>query len=284
MGKIRLNESPSTQVKRQLRVTKAVSGGGVKNKVRQVLSGKISAADAIKNPENLVPGVSRVMSLINKAKAKSPKYYTPYGSGVSEYLVIRTEKTEESLEFDADNLDSEPVYGDDDSIYGKALKKFNTTKTKTINEFLDLSAIVNISNKNNVIMTQTQGRDTTRKEYISGGDFFIEISGTIANKEDKYPEEEVAMLIEMLKPNDETNKVLSVECPHLNRFDITGMIVLDYKFPQTAGYSNIQKYQIKAVAEKPLKVLEAEEKDKLEKVQAALRKVNEWVSLNSLIQ
>ena len=48
--------------------------------------------------------------------------------------------------------------------------------------FVDLQPMVQVSSKNNIVMTQVQGRDYTRKEYISGGDLEITINGKITSK------------------------------------------------------------------------------------------------------
>ncbi len=50
--------------------------------------------------------------------------------------------------------------------------------------FVDLQPMVRVSSKNNVLLTQVQGRDYTRKEFISGGDLEVTINGKITSK---YP-------------------------------------------------------------------------------------------------
>lgn len=56
-------------------------------------------------------------------------------------------------------------------------------------EFIDLQPMVQVSSKNNIVMTQVQGRDFTRKEFISGGDLEVSINGKITSKyPDVYPE------------------------------------------------------------------------------------------------
>ena len=43
--------------------------------------------------------------------------------------------------------------------------------------FVDLGPQVQVSSRNNILLTRVQGRDYTRKEYISGGDLEITIQG-----------------------------------------------------------------------------------------------------------
>lgn len=48
--------------------------------------------------------------------------------------------------------------------------------------FVDLGPQVQVSSRNNILLTRVQGRDYTRKEYISGGDLEITINGKITSK------------------------------------------------------------------------------------------------------
>ncbi|MCD8080129.1 MAG: DUF6046 domain-containing protein [Bacteroides sp.] len=48
--------------------------------------------------------------------------------------------------------------------------------------FVDLQPQVKVTTKNNVVLTQVQGRDYTRKELVSGGDFEISINGLITSR------------------------------------------------------------------------------------------------------
>jgi cytoskeletal protein CcmA (bactofilin family) len=45
--------------------------------------------------------------------------------------------------------------------------------------FVDLGPQVQVSSRNNILLTRVQGRDYTRKEYISGGDLEITINGKV---------------------------------------------------------------------------------------------------------
>ena len=49
-------------------------------------------------------------------------------------------------------------------------------------KFADLQPVVQVSSKNNVLLTTVQGRDYTRKELVSGGDLEISINGKITSK------------------------------------------------------------------------------------------------------
>ena len=66
--------------------------------------------------------------------------------------------------------------------------------------FVDLGPQVQVSSRNNILLTRVQGRDYTRKEYISGGDLEITINGKITSKyPDVYPEAEVSKFIRLVQ-------------------------------------------------------------------------------------
>lgn len=137
-------------------------------------------------------------------------------------------------------------------------------------EFIDGHAIIKLSETKNILMTKVEGRDLTRKEYISGGDYMITITGKIASPyPDVYPTEDVVKLRNILKHKD----VIFCESPFLNIFEIPTLIVLSYDFPLRAGFSNVQEYTINAVYEKTLEALKYE-----------TRNVNEILSAKEIMQ
>lgn len=141
-------------------------------------------------------------------------------------------------------------------------------------KFIDGHAIVQISRRKNIIMTQVQGRDLTRKEYISAGDYEISVAGKIVSPyPDVYPIEEVMNLRKLLEHNDLINCV----SPLLNIFEVPSILITSYNIPQKQGYSNVQEYSFNAVFEKSVEKLnyEARELDKLNAAKAAMQKVIE---------
>lgn len=66
--------------------------------------------------------------------------------------------------------------------------------------FIDLQPAVQVGSKNNIVMTQVQGRDYTRKEYVSGGDLEVTINGKITSKyPDVYPDAEVSKFLKLMQ-------------------------------------------------------------------------------------
>lgn len=119
-------------------------------------------------------------------------------------------------------------------------------------KFVDAHAVLKISENKNILMTKVQGRDLTRKEYISGGDYMISITGKIVSKyQDVYPTEEVSNLLKILK----NKSVIKCRSPFLDIFEISTMIILSYDFPQVIGFPNVQNYTINAVFEKSIEAI-----------------------------
>lgn len=281
MGRFRLDQNPIDQGKKQLNIVKKASISNLKARVRNVLIG--GDPKDLMDPAKYISEDSKLATLLGiSEKREKPKYLTPYGASATDYLVLRKQRVETvqtTSSIDYDRFDDPLILGSEGYAFNESLKEDaqSTTEIKVVDEFVDLSALVNVSQKKNILLTKVEGRDRSRKEYISGGDYMITISGLICGKQpEQYPESEVKMLIEMLESKD----VLNVENPLLNRFGITGLIVLDFKFPQTKASRNQQAYQINAVFEKPVEALVAEKTEELSKLQQKLKALNEWVALD----
>ena len=75
----------------------------------------------------------------------------------------------------------------------------NSFTTKTLC-FIDLIARVTVSSDKNLVLTQVQGRDFTRKELVSGGDITFNVSGKmVSNSPDIYPENEVKKFVQTMQ-------------------------------------------------------------------------------------
>lgn len=136
-------------------------------------------------------------------------------------------------------------------------------------KFVDAHAILKVNENKNILMTKVQGRDLTRKEYISGGDYMISITGKIVSPyQDVYPTEEVTKLLKILKHKG----VIKCRSPFLDIFEVSTMIVLSYDFPQSAGFSNVQTYTINAVYEKSIEAIKYDDaqRKKILEAKAAL--------------
>ncbi len=139
--------------------------------------------------------------------------------------------------------------------------------------FVDLQPVVQVSSKNIIVLTQVQGRDYTRKEYVSGGDLEITVSGKIASKyPDVYPEAEVSKFIKLMQ----FKGVLDCDNTVLRQFNIEKLIVLNYSIPST-DCRNIQPYTISCVAVEPSESVQLKIA-KQEEVDTAIEHTNKWIT------
>ena len=139
-------------------------------------------------------------------------------------------------------------------------------------EFVDLGPHVQVSSKNNVVLTTVQGRDYSRKEYVSGGDYEITISGRIASKyPDVYPEAEVSKFLKLMRHKG------IIDCSNtiLRQFKITQLIVLGYTLG-TSDCRNVQPYQMQCVAVEPSEAIEVKTAEQ-ERLDEAIKHTNKWI-------
>lgn len=138
--------------------------------------------------------------------------------------------------------------------------------------FVDLQPHVQISSKNNIVLTTVQGRDYTRKEFVSGGDLEFTVNGMITSKyPDVYPEAELSKFLKLIRYKG------VIQCDHtvLRQLKISQLIVLSYSLP-AATFRNIQPYTLQCVAVEPSEAIELISKD-AEVVDEAIDHTNKWI-------
>ncbi len=138
--------------------------------------------------------------------------------------------------------------------------------------FVDLGPHVQVSSRNNILLTQVQGRDYTRKEFISGGDLEITINGKITSKyPDVYPEAEVSKFIKLVQYKG------VIECDNtiLRQFNISQLIIQGYNL-QPTDCRNMQPYSLTCVAVEPSEAVQLKLKD-AEVVDTAIKHTNKWI-------
>lgn len=110
--------------------------------------------------------------------------------------------------------------------------------------FLDLMPSFAMSSQKNVVLTQVQGRDYTRKELVSGGDLSFTINGVIStDMPGVYP---VAMVQKFLKVC-QYNGIVNVKSQFLGQLNIEHVIIKDFSLDKQE-FKNIQPYSISCVA------------------------------------
>ena len=155
-----------------------------------------------------------------------------YGSAVKEALMLYYK--------------DEATHTVKDVVYQTGTSKETTYSTDVVCH-IDLAPQVSVSSSKNIVMTQVQGRDYTRKELVSGGDLQFSISGNIVSDEmGVYPTDAVKKFVQIM----EYNGILNVNFMMFEPFNVTRIIVKDYSLSQQT-YKNIQPYSFNCVAVEP---------------------------------
>lgn len=119
-------------------------------------------------------------------------------------------------------------------------------KTKTIC-FIDLAPEVTLSSTKNLVLTNVQGRDYSRKELVAGGDLKFSVSGNIVYDEPGiYPENDVKKFIQMM----EYNGIIHVNHRMFRQFGVASIIVQDFNLGKP-DFKNMQPYSFNCVAVEP---------------------------------
>lgn len=117
---------------------------------------------------------------------------------------------------------------------------------------LTINAVLfQVSQEKNVVKTAIQGRSGTIKEYISDGDYQVQIYGTLASPyPDIYPEEDMQTLLKICK----APKAIGVVSEFLQLFEIDDLVIESYTFNQKQGYENIQNFALRCVSDEPVEL------------------------------
>ena len=110
-------------------------------------------------------------------------------------------------------------------------------------------ALIDITQTKNIVKTAVAGRNGTVKEYISDGDYQINIKAQIVhNAPDTYPINEIKNLKKILNVNIKT---LSVYSKIINNLGINECIVDSYTIAQSeAGMRNVQNVELNLLSDK----------------------------------
>jgi len=121
------------------------------------------------------------------------------------------------------------------------------------------SVLMTVSQAKNVITTPIQGKSGTFKEYVSDGDFEIQVSGVLISKDNTYPEFTVETLMTLFSVPDSL-QVTSEFLGHFGVISPTGLsgidevVIVDYSFPQQEGYRNQQLFSCKMISDTPIEL------------------------------
>jgi len=117
------------------------------------------------------------------------------------------------------------------------------------------TVLFTVNQQKNIIKTSIQGRKGTVKEYISDGDYMINIKGIICGDNGVYPQSHVDKLIQFLS----LPVALPIISSYLQLFDIYNIVVDSWDMPQMEGSNSVQIFNINCISDLPveLKIKEA---------------------------
>jgi hypothetical protein len=123
------------------------------------------------------------------------------------------------------------------------------------------TVLMTVSMNKNIVKTAVQGRNGTVKEYISDGDFEIDVKGVIVGEgQNEYPGLDVEELIRVCTA-PVTLKI--EESDFLTRFNsinpnevegISEVVITDFVLPQREGFRNAQLFQFKMLSNTPIEL------------------------------
>jgi hypothetical protein len=124
--------------------------------------------------------------------------------------------------------------------------------------------VITVSQERNIVTTVLQGRDGTVKEYISDGDYSIEVSAAILpdgdnsdggfmRVEDRYPLSELGDFLALLKEKE----ALEAQSDFLTLFGISSVVVKSYSVAQET-HSNRQAFTLSLVSDQAYEIKSAQ--------------------------
>lgn len=119
---------------------------------------------------------------------------------------------------------------------------------QTFNKIQLDSAIITLSQQNNVVLTPIAGRDGEVIEYVSKMSFRINIKAGIFGTGNKRPKSDIETMAMILKSND----VLKIQSGFLGEWNITELVILDKNIPQIPGGYNYQVFEFNAIENVPV--------------------------------
>lgn len=113
-------------------------------------------------------------------------------------------------------------------------------------------ALITITQTKNIVATPIQGRSGgTVKEYISDGDYQINIRGVLVGDGNEVkPQGQKNVLVGFCQAPVEIN----VASPLLNDFGIYTIVITDYNFPQVEAQRNVVPFELNCLSDKPIEL------------------------------
>lgn len=121
---------------------------------------------------------------------------------------------------------------------------------------INLTAVlVTLNQTKNIVKTPIQGLDGTIKEYISDGDWQVNIRGVILGQNGVYPLQEVTELKTAADMAlDDAGNVLKVNSWFLQIFGIDNLVVESATYPQEEGGISMQLFEWNCISDKSIEL------------------------------
>jgi hypothetical protein len=110
-------------------------------------------------------------------------------------------------------------------------------------------ALCEVSNVRNIIKTTIAGRNGTIKEYMSDGDYTVNIKGSLVSQYSNIPPSE---LMYELKTIIEHPEALQVYANFLEYFDVTWLVVEEPIVRQREGCRNVVDFELRCSSDRPV--------------------------------
>jgi len=137
-----------------------------------------------------------------------------------------------------------PVF--DDILFDQLMYTDNNNKQIIVEAFSMGIALCEVSQSRNIVATQIAGRNGTVKEYVSDGDYMINIKGVLAS------------LYQNVAPKDSLNQLLgfctaptqlNVASNFMAYFGIYTIVIKDYHFSQMEGERNVISFELSCLSD-----------------------------------
>jgi hypothetical protein len=111
------------------------------------------------------------------------------------------------------------------------------------------TVLFTIDMQKNIKKTTVQGRDGTVKEYISDGDYMINIKGAIVSPYPLvFPKDDVNLLIKYCKLKTQ----VPVVSAFLDLFEISDVVIDTYSFAEKLGSRNELGFELNCLSDRPI--------------------------------
>jgi len=124
---------------------------------------------------------------------------------------------------------------------------FGVNAIKIVNNFIFETALIEINQTKNIVKTSISGKNGTVKEYMSNGDFIINLKGVIVGDiaNQRPDRNDLNALIAFLN----APLTLPINCSFCEEFKINSVVIESYRFGQREGARNIIDIEINMISD-----------------------------------